>query len=120
MNMKYNKLENNFKNCFSHLHVNVPVRFLTCEPNLSQKPNYKDEADMFYENPIKWFQIEYLNQQVGETVRKTKLPSHIILFDKLVPQIGNILAYYNQLNSFFHSEVHFYTIFTIFNIYVVF
>ncbi|XP_077293205.1 phosphatidylinositol glycan anchor biosynthesis class B [Arctopsyche grandis] len=90
---------------YSHLHVNVPVRFLTCEPNLYQKPNYKDEADMFYENPIKWFQIEYLNQQVGETVKKTKLPSHIILFDKLVPQIGNILAYYNQLNSFFHSEI---------------
>lgn len=39
---------------YSHLHENVSVRFLTCEPNLHRELNYTDEADRFYEHPDAW------------------------------------------------------------------
>lgn len=31
------------------------MRFLTCEPNLKQHINYKDESELFDESPEKWF-----------------------------------------------------------------
>ena len=31
------------------------MRFLTCEPNLKQINDYKDEADQFDSNPEEWF-----------------------------------------------------------------
>lgn len=39
---------------FSHLHRNMPIRFLTCEPNLQHRINYTDEADAFYSDPPAW------------------------------------------------------------------
>lgn len=70
---------------YSHLHVNVTTRFLTCEPNLeNENTTYMDEADVFYENPNKWLHAEY--PPTGT------LPSHIISFDILVPRISSILS----------------------------
>uniref|UniRef100_A0A2P2I3D7 Mannosyltransferase n=1 Tax=Hirondellea gigas TaxID=1518452 RepID=A0A2P2I3D7_9CRUS len=39
---------------YSHLHMPVATRFLTCEPNLQGLPGYVDEADRFYEHPEAW------------------------------------------------------------------
>lgn len=39
---------------YSHIHVNVTLRFLTCEPNIEQKENYLDEADQFYKGLCFW------------------------------------------------------------------
>ncbi|CAG0880907.1 unnamed protein product [Darwinula stevensoni] len=33
---------------YSHVHVNISMHFLTCEPNWNQTPGYLDEADQFY------------------------------------------------------------------------
>jgi phosphatidylinositol glycan class B len=39
---------------YSHIHVNVSMRFLHCEPNLDNKQNYVDEADQFYKGMSKY------------------------------------------------------------------
>ena len=39
---------------YSFLHKNIPMRFLTCEPNFENIKNYYDEADKFWINPAKW------------------------------------------------------------------
>ncbi|XP_018020158.1 GPI mannosyltransferase 3 isoform X2 [Hyalella azteca] len=39
---------------YSHLHIHVPVRFLTCEPNLNLAPSYVDESDRFFQHPDTW------------------------------------------------------------------
>lgn len=82
---------------FSHLHENVSVRFLTCEPNLADDALYKDEADRFYENPNAWLRTEF--PPTGP------LPSHIVTFDTLVPAISNILSRYKPLYRFAHTSV---------------
>lgn len=66
---------------FSHIHINVTTRFLTCNPNLNNIQGYVDEADKFYENPNAWLRQHY--------PPNSTLPSHIICFDNLVPIIGN-------------------------------
>lgn len=47
---------------YSHLHKNVTMRFLTCEPNLKGEENYLDEADVFEKDPLFWLQQEYYNR----------------------------------------------------------
>lgn len=41
---------------YSHLHINVPTRFLTCVPDLQSVPDpgYVDEADLFYADHVSW------------------------------------------------------------------
>ena len=48
--------------CYSHLHRNVSARFLTCEPNLTNETNYRDEADRFYEDEKHWIRKEILQE----------------------------------------------------------
>lgn len=38
---------------YSHVHANVTMRFLRCEPNLRNVENYVDEADQFYKGKSK-------------------------------------------------------------------
>lgn len=68
---------------YSHLHQNVPMRFLTCEPNLHHNATYVDEAEQFYTNPNRWLERDY--------PLKKSVPSHIICYDVLVPQIDPYL-----------------------------
>ena len=74
------------------------MRFLTCEPNLSHQANYTDEADIFYENPMKWLRAEYSSR---------KLPTHVILFDRLLDQVGQCLADhgYRECRKLFHTHI---------------
>ncbi|XP_030764543.1 GPI mannosyltransferase 3 [Sitophilus oryzae] len=83
---------------YSHLHVNVSTKFLTCNPNLNKIPNYVDEADLFYKNPNAWLRNNY--------PPNSSLPSHIICFDNLVPLIGSdILTKYKKIKQFFHCNI---------------
>ncbi|GLV38019.1 Phosphatidylinositol glycan anchor biosynthesis class B [Carabus blaptoides fortunei] len=82
---------------YSHLHVNVTTRFLTCEPDLTNTPNYKDEADMFYDQPNKWLHTHYPPNGT--------LPTHIVTFDTVVPTITSILSRYKPTHRFFHTTV---------------
>ncbi|SPP84917.1 GPI mannosyltransferase 3 isoform X1 [Drosophila guanche] len=84
---------------YSHIHENVTMRFLTCEPNLKHQENFKDEADRFYESPNHW-----LNSHIPIHPR-TALPTHVVLFDSLTEKIGEFLTNYKLLHSIEHAEV---------------
>jgi phosphatidylinositol glycan class B len=81
---------------YSHLHVRIQVRFLTCEPDFIGSPQYKDEADIFYADPAKWLLANY---------SRNNTVSHIVIYDSLFPKISNFLNQYNYIleNSFFHT-----------------
>ena len=89
-----------FFSFFSYLHRNISMRFLTCEPNLSNTPNYTDEADVFYKNPTKWLTETYLN--TGNS-----LPTHLVMFNLLQYSVMEFLLKnnYKKCKTLFHSHV---------------
>lgn len=74
------------------------MRFLRCEPNFSEDHVYIDEADTFYKDPISW-----LRRNIPVHPRSA-MPSHVIAFDVLEPEIKDFLANYEKMESFFHSD----------------
>jgi len=83
---------------YSHIHANVTMRFLTCEPNFQKQEKYLDEADQFFEAPMKWIR-KYLPVHPISA-----LPSHVVVFDTLAPKISDFLSIYKPLEVFFHSD----------------
>ncbi|XP_076239805.1 phosphatidylinositol glycan anchor biosynthesis class B [Calliopsis andreniformis] len=81
---------------YSHLHVNVPTRILTCEPNLNNSANYVDEAEIFFANPVEWLTQNYDNN--------TALPSHIITFNNTAAKIKSFLTRYQLRYEVFHTH----------------
>ncbi|CAH0553253.1 unnamed protein product [Brassicogethes aeneus] len=82
---------------YSHLHVNVSSRFLTCEPNFNKSnTHYIDEADTFYNNPNVWLRQHYPPNGT--------LPSHIIMFDSLAAGVSDILSRYKLTHQIFHTS----------------
>lgn len=75
------------------------MRFLTCEPNLKQKVNYKDEADQFYDSPMQW-----LRSHVPSYPPAAK-PTHVVLYEPLVTQIKDFLVDYKRLYVVANGEV---------------
>ncbi|XP_043685779.1 GPI mannosyltransferase 3 [Vespula pensylvanica] len=82
---------------YSHLHINVTTRFLTCEPNFKNSEDYVDEADQFFENPMLWIRNNYLQN-------KSIIPSHVIVFDKIPSKIKDFLENYRLLIKVFHTH----------------
>ncbi|GLH01717.1 Mannosyltransferase [Gryllus bimaculatus] len=81
---------------YSHLHVNVSTRYLTCDPrDLFHSNLLQDEADEFYHDPIAWLE-KNLNS----------LPSHIIMFDVLYHQVAEFLnsRSYKVFNCYHHAH----------------
>jgi hypothetical protein len=66
---------------YSYLHKNINMTFLTCEPNLENLKNYKDEADKFFEKPIEW-----INNHETKITQKT---TYIVLFENLYNELKN-------------------------------
>ncbi|KAL7744482.1 hypothetical protein ACLKA6_001855 [Drosophila palustris] len=85
---------------YSHIHVNVTMRFLTCEPNLQQLENFKDEADLFFDAPMHWLQSHF------PVHPRTALPTHVVLFDSLTDQITEFLTNYELLDSIEQTELN--------------
>lgn len=83
---------------YSHLHSNVTLRFLNCEPNFAHDPNYVDEADQFYKSPSKWIRSHLPVHPISA------LPTHVVIFDVLAPQITDFLSTYQPIETIFHSE----------------
>lgn len=85
---------------YSHLHLNITTRILTCEPNLYNMPNYYDEADIFYENPNKWLEELYVSKS------KIKLPTLIVMFDVLSIKLQLFLKKrkYTNILTIFHTN----------------
>lgn len=83
---------------FSHVHANVTMRFLKCEPNLKNEDKYVDEADQFYNSPMKWIRSHLPVHPIDA------LPTHLVVYDTLAPQITDFLSIYKPLEVFFHSD----------------
>lgn len=90
---------------YSHIHANVTMRFLRCEPNWKKQENYVDEADQFYRDPMQWIRTHL------PTYPRTSLPTHLVVFDNLVPRIQDFLTTYKPILTLFHSDVRFDLIF---------
>lgn len=82
---------------YSHLHVDVPIRFLTCEPNLKNSNDYIDEMDQFFENPMLWIKNNYSND-------KNVIPSHVIMFDNILPDVEEFLHNYRLVTKIFYTH----------------
>ncbi len=84
----------------SHLHrEDVDLRFLTCEPNLAAADRYKDEADVFYDDPEKWLEAEFPEE--------SSPPSMLVMFDVLEDRVGKFLDArgYRRCAEFFHTHI---------------
>lgn len=75
------------------------MRFLTCEPNLKQKDNYKDEAEQFFDSPVRW-----LRSHIPSYPRTAK-PSHVVIYEQLADRIIDFLSDYKQLHKITNAEV---------------
>ncbi|XP_061399484.1 GPI mannosyltransferase 3 [Musca vetustissima] len=85
---------------YSHIHQNVTMRFLTCEPNLKEISNYKDEAELFFESPVHW-----LRSHIPSYPRSAK-PTHVVLYEPLANTINEFLADYKMLERVPNAEVN--------------
>jgi len=85
---------------YSHLHSNITTRILTCEPNLSGTSGYIDEADIFFENPIKWLEESYTYES------NNNLPTHIVMFNLLSKKLQTFLTkrQYKNVLTIFHAD----------------
>ncbi|XP_073842974.1 phosphatidylinositol glycan anchor biosynthesis class B isoform X2 [Musca autumnalis] len=83
---------------YSHIHQNVTMRFLTCEPNLKRTSNYKDEAELFFESPVHW-----LRSHIPSYPRSAK-PSHVVLYEPLAETINEFLVDYKLLERVPNAE----------------
>lgn len=82
---------------YSHLHINVPIKFLTCEPNLNNSLGYVDEADEFFKDPMLWLNA---NIQKNDWI----FADILVLFDNLSPRILPFLKNYRLLAKVFHAH----------------
>ncbi|XP_043271594.1 GPI mannosyltransferase 3 [Venturia canescens] len=82
---------------YSHLHINVPIKFLTCEPNLNNLPNYLDEAYEFFQDPMLW-----LNTKIEKN--NNFRADILVVFDNLSPKIIPFLKNYRLLAKVFHAH----------------
>ncbi|CDS37232.1 GPI mannosyltransferase 3 [Echinococcus multilocularis] len=94
----------------SYLHVNVSLRLLSCDPDLSAWHNtdpraYVDEADKFYEDPTHWLNSNYPSSHT--------LPQYIAMFTELTQNMdyGQGVTQWLQARNYstcteiFHSHV---------------
>lgn len=101
------------------------MQFLTCEPNLTHKVNYTDEADIFEKDPEAWLQYTFgggfSHTSVGMTggingsqvsydpTRESRkpLPSHIIMYNVLRIRVKGFLAHhhYQLCHDLFNSHI---------------
>ncbi|XP_012276718.1 GPI mannosyltransferase 3 [Orussus abietinus] len=83
---------------YSHLHVNVSIKFLTCEPNLNSLQNYTDETSIFFEEPMDWLNRNYIDD------KDATLPTYIIMFDDLVSKIIPFLNDYKLIAKIYYTH----------------
>lgn len=86
--------------CCSHIHSGVAMRFLTCEPNLNNTEGYTDEAEAFYNEPIKWLKNEVVRAP------SRRVYSHVVMFDSLEQVVDRFLnkGKYRSCSKHFYSH----------------
>lgn len=84
---------------YSHIHENVTMKFISCEPNFHMKNGEKPVDEQFYEAPNIW-----LKRHIP-VHPKTAMPSHLVLFESLSANISEFLKDYNLIHTIAHAEV---------------
>lgn len=84
---------------YSHVHENVTMKFISCEPNFQLKEGEKPVDEQFYEAPSSW-----LRKNIP-VYPKTAMPSHLVLFESLTDRITDFLANYHVIHKIDHAEV---------------
>ncbi|KAG1684044.1 GPI mannosyltransferase 3 [Nymphon striatum] len=81
---------------YSHIHRNISMRFLSCEPQLENQ-YVTDEAEVFYRNPEKWLKSYLIDNY----------PSHIVMYDVLLKNTKDILKQhkYSKCYDLFHAHI---------------
>ncbi|KAM8972263.1 GPI alpha-1,2-mannosyltransferase 3 [Pelodytes ibericus] len=84
---------------YSHVHCSIKMSFLECPPDLADQDTYIDEADLFYVSPLAWLNAEFYNT--------TQLPTHLVMFSVLEPEILPFLTgnRYVKTASVFHTHL---------------
>ncbi|XP_026724793.1 GPI mannosyltransferase 3 [Trichoplusia ni] len=79
---------------YSHLHLNISTRFLSCSPPLNAS-GATYEAEAFFNNPQRWWRAELARRQ----------PPHLlVLFDRLRGRLDSVLAEYTLLHEIPHTQ----------------
>lgn len=91
---------------YSHIHENVTMLFVSCEPNFNgekQDVQYIDETTKFYQSPAGWVRAHV------PIYPKSAMPTHVILFDNVQEYLDEFLTKdYRQIAMIFNSEVSFF------------
>ncbi|XP_075064133.1 GPI alpha-1,2-mannosyltransferase 3 isoform X2 [Mixophyes fleayi] len=84
---------------YSYVHCPIKMNFLECPPDLEDHDTYVDEAALFYVSPLAWLNAEFYN--------RSRLPTHLVMFDVLEKEIRSFLAKNNYVRtaSVFHSHL---------------
>ncbi|KAJ2402181.1 glycosylphosphatidylinositol anchor biosynthesis [Coemansia sp. RSA 2559] len=93
---------------YSHMHRNIPMWFLSCEPPLEKSAmrSHYWEANDFEQNPADFVRdIFSSHPQTGERVKRER-PSHLVLYarmaDKIRQELGNLG--YEESARFFNTH----------------
>ncbi|KTW30149.1 hypothetical protein T552_00627 [Pneumocystis carinii B80] len=97
----------------SYVHrPDIQMRFLTCEPLISLHQNnvsikYRDEADLFYDNPYLFLQKYFVYENFNSTLQNGFFwPSHFVFFENLLTIIDSHVSIlgYKECARFFNSH----------------
>ncbi|XP_061416393.1 GPI mannosyltransferase 3 [Lethenteron reissneri] len=83
---------------YSHVHCRLDLRILECPPDLDGNPDYREEVEEFYREPVQWLRAEFSVR--GE-------PSHVVLFNVLEPVVEKFLAERGFVRTASHFHTHF-------------
>jgi len=80
---------------YSHLHWNIPTKFLQCPPDLGDNP--KDDNELFVKNPVDWLKSDVNLSDFD----------HIVFFDKWEELIQSHLEKYGLkiCETFWHTHI---------------
>ena len=81
---------------YSHIHENISVKFLKCDPNLENKIGYVEEAQRFFAKPMIW-----INENYRE---KINIPTYLVVYDNIEKAIKPFLLNYQELQRSFDSH----------------
>lgn len=84
---------------YSHMHWDVPMRFLECPPMLDDSLHQVlGESDLFFQDPIKWLSVN--ENDLGDQY------DHIVCFEQLIDVIKPYLLErdYVQCGRFWHTH----------------
>ncbi|XP_043554924.1 GPI mannosyltransferase 3 isoform X1 [Chiloscyllium plagiosum] len=84
---------------YSHVHCPIKMHFLECPPDLTGNNSYIDEADLFFEEPLKWLNIRFSGQ--------ASLPTHLVFYNVIEQKIEPFLMTrgYVKTAVLFHTHL---------------